>query len=124
MQSVELKVGRTVFAWVSSPGHCHPQCWCAKAGMLSARTVAVMAAMVRDFIGFYPARFAKDRDSRGPENRTPVPTPVFLPGRTRAKDARCAVAPGRKPRDPAASETRGKERPPCPPRSERIRQRR
>src|SRR5260221_5609162 len=56
MQSVELKVGRTVFAWASSPGHCHPQCWCAKAGMLSARTVAVMAAMVRDFIGFYPAR--------------------------------------------------------------------
>src|SRR5258708_27599884 len=105
MQSVELKVGRTVFAWVSSPGHCHPQCWGAKAGMLSARTVAVMAAMVRDFIGFYPARFAKDRDSRGPENRTPVPTPLVLPGRTRAEEALSAGATGRKPRDAATVAT-------------------
>src|SRR5436190_1058443 len=72
MQSVELNVGRTVFARTSSFGHCQPQRMWALAGMLSTKTATATLAITKVFIGF-ASWLCLDRNGRGPENPTLAP---------------------------------------------------
>src|SRR3954452_16298885 len=74
MQSVEVKVGKSVFARTSSFGHWAPQRICALAGMLSAKTAAARVARASVFIGLHP-RWVYVGTATGADLKTEHPHP-------------------------------------------------